>query len=312
MTTTAPSGNSTDESTFAQDFCRTQLPKVLTRAGVSASDAQAVAADVLHRAQMLAALPVAYFDVLITPFIEEISQHRPVSAPAWLRAAVVVAVRNSRLEDFHALGGPLRAADVATITEAATDPLAALLEKPSRLVHDNPLAGFDTAFPRAWACLTALSDLMESGNGEETSYTLPPAPLPQLPGPDESIRAEHSSMKAVGGFKAVVASGVDPRFDQDLIRMMQQVREGAAEVVPLSALSRLSRNSAKQLRVLEFLLAHQVTVVTTNYLLAPGTVGVRARPLVKPDSYDLRRSFKSLRGLGPAHTRWAKALRKQL
>jgi hypothetical protein len=313
MTTTAPSGSSTDEGAFAHDFCRLQLPKLLTSAGVSASDAQGITTDVLRRARMLAALPVAYFDVLITPFIEEVSQHRPVSAPAWLRAAVVVAVRNSRLEDFHALNGLLRAADIAAITEAATPPLAVLLEESGPPVHDNALAGFDTAFPRAWACLTALSDLMESDNGGEASYSVPTAPLPQLPGPDERIQAEHStSIKAVRGVRPVVASGVDPRFDQDLLRMMEQVREGAAEVVPLSALSRLSRNSAKQLRVLEFLLAHQVTVVTTNYLLAPGTVGVRARPLVKPDSYDLRRSWKSWRGLGPTHTRWVKALRKQL
>lgn len=82
-------------------------------------------------------------------------------------------------------------------------------------------------------------------------------------------------------------------------------------VVPLSALSRLSRNSDKQLRVLEFLLAHGTTVLTTNYLLSPDMVGVRTRPLVKPDSYDLQRTMKQLRGLGPTHAAWIKALRKQ-
>jgi hypothetical protein len=313
MTTVIESDSSIHDSVFIRDFCRTTLPELLTGAGVSATDAQTVAVDVIHRARMLAALPVAYFDVLITPFLEEVSQHRPLSAPAWLRAAVVVAVRNSRVEDFHALDGPLGAADIAAITEAATAPLVELLEEPGQPVKNNVLAGLDTVYPRAWACLTALSDLMESDNGGERAYEMPPAPRPQLPGPDETIHArESTTVKPVAGVQSVIASAIDPRFDQALLAMMRQVLDGTAEVVPLSALSRLSRNSVKQLRVLEFLLAHQATVLTTNYLLAPGTVGVRTRPLVKPDSYNLRRSWKQLRGLGPAHTRWAKALRKQL
>lgn len=53
---------------------------------------------------------------------------------------------------------------------------------------------------------------------------------------------------------------------------------------PVSELSRLSRNSAKQPRVLEFLLAHRALVLTTNYLLSVDTVGVCARPLLKSDS----------------------------
>ncbi|MDX3639164.1 hypothetical protein [Streptomyces sp. MB09-02B] len=64
--------------------------------------------------------------------------------------------------------------------------------------------------------------------------------------------------------------------------MMQQVKDGNAEVAPLSALSRLSHNSDKQLHVLDFLLAHGVTVLTTNCLLSPDMVAVCIRPLVNP------------------------------
>ncbi|MER7141298.1 hypothetical protein ABZ593_32065 [Streptomyces sp. NPDC012617] len=92
---------------------------------------------------------------------------------------------------------------------------------------------------------------------------------------------------------------------------MQYATKQPDLVLPLSALSRLSRNSTKQLRVLEFLLAHGTTVVTTNCLLSPDTVGVRTRPLVKPDSYDLRRSMKQARGLGPTDLALNKALRRQ-
>ena len=312
MTATIENHSSIHDNAFVRGFCRTALPGLLGRAGVSPADAETIALDVIRRARMLAALPVTYFDVLITPFIEEVSQHRPLSAPAWLRAAVVVAVRNSRLEDFHALDGPLHAVDIAAITEAATAPLATFLDEPGQPVKNNALAGLDNLYPRAWACLTALSDLMESESGGERTYEMPQAPQPQLPTSDEITIAKESTAKPIVAGQSVIVSGIDPRFDQALLTMLRQVRDGTAEVVPVSALSRLSRNSGKQLRVLGFLLAHQATVLTTNHLLAPGTVGVRARPLVKPDSYDPRRSWKQLRGLGPTHIGWVKVLRKQL
>lgn len=94
VTTTAESN--INDSAFVREFCHGPLPELLTGRGVSSDDARAVAVDVIRRARMVAELPVDYFDVLVTPFLEEVSQHRPLSAPAWLRVAVVVAVRNSR------------------------------------------------------------------------------------------------------------------------------------------------------------------------------------------------------------------------
>ncbi|MFD4577928.1 hypothetical protein ACFWNK_36390 [Streptomyces sp. NPDC058417] len=310
MTITDTRGDSIHKTEFVSGFCRTILPELLSRAGLSDADADGVVVDVIRRARMLAALPGEYADVLATPFLEEVSQHRPMSAPAWLRAAVVVTVRNSRLEEFHALGGPVRAADIAAITEAATGPLTSLLEHPGKPVASNILADLDAAYPRAWACLTALSNVMELPAGGEASYVLPQAPRPELPGADEMFHADPSSARPVGEGQSVVASGTDPRFDQALIHLLRYVQSQPGSVVPLSALSRLSRNSAKQLRVLEFLLAHQATIVTTNFLLGPGIVGVRARPMAKPDSYDLRRSLKPTRGLGPTHTKLLKSLKR--
>lgn len=280
------------------------------RAGLSDVDADGIVRDVIRRARMLAALPGAYADVLATPFLEEVSQHRPVSAPAWLRAAVVVAVRNSGLEDFHAHGGPVRATDIAAITEAATGPLASLLEHPGEPIPSNSLADLDAAYPRAWACLTALSNVMELPAGGEDGYVLPQAPQPELPGVEEGFHAQARTAQPFAEGQSVVASGTDPRFDQALMHLLRQAKSHPGLVVPLSALSRLSRNSGKQLRVLEFLLAHQATIVTTNYLLGPGIVGVRARPMAKPDSYDLRRSMKPTRGLGPTHTKLLKSLKR--
>ncbi|MFE9868372.1 recombinase family protein [Streptomyces sp. NPDC005506] len=151
---------------------------------------------------------------------------------------------------------------------------------------------------------------MELPAGGEHSYVLPQAPRPELPGAEEMFHAQASTAGPLAEAQVVVASGADPRFDQALMHLLRQVQSHPGLVVPLAALSRLSRNSAKQLRVLEFLLAHQATIVTTNCLLGPGVVGVRARPMAKPDSYDLRRSMKPTRGLGPTHTKLLKTLKR--
>lgn len=310
MSTALEGDSTTLGSTFMKDFCGTELPKLLAGAGVHEAGAAMVARDITDRARAVAALPADYFDVLVTPFMEEVTEHRPLSAPAWLRAAVVVVVRNSALEDFHALGGSLGGRDIAKITEAATGPLRELLETPPQAVANNPLAGLDRRYPRAWACMKALSDLMDSDQSEAT-YESPSAGVPPLPGPDERVQAKESrSIKGANGSKTVVASAVDPRFDQALIGMMTQIQARMAEVVPLSALSRLSRNSEKQFRVLDFLLAHKATVLTTNYLLGPDRVAVRRRPLVKPDSYNPSLGWRKERGLARAHRDLAREMRK--
>ncbi|MEV7545695.1 hypothetical protein [Streptomyces sp. NPDC089915] len=140
MTIADTGGDGIHDTEFVSAFCHTTLPGLLDRAGLSDDDAHGVIVDVICRARMFAALPSGYADVLATPFLEEVSQHRPLSAPAWLRAAVVVVVRNSRLEEFHALGGPIRDADIEAITEAAAGPLGSLLEQPCTPLTPNTLA----------------------------------------------------------------------------------------------------------------------------------------------------------------------------
>ncbi|MCC3774731.1 hypothetical protein [Streptomyces sp. UNOB3_S3] len=65
-----------------RDFCGTELPGLLTGAGVHEAGAAMVARDVADRARAIAALPTDYFDALVTPFVEEVTEHRPLSAPA--------------------------------------------------------------------------------------------------------------------------------------------------------------------------------------------------------------------------------------
>jgi hypothetical protein len=78
-----------------------------------------------------------------------------------------------------------------------------------------------------------------------------------------------------------------------------------------SALSRYSRDSAKLHRVLEFLLAHRATILTTNYLIRPADVWVRRGDLVKPNSRDPYAGLADTRGLAGTHRKLADAVTAQ-
>jgi hypothetical protein len=124
-----------------------------------------------------------------------------------------------------------------------------------------------------------LSQIVYAGGRQP--YRLPVAALPSLPAADEVATAPPSARDAATS----VFSAIDPRFDPHLAGLLQQA-DKEPMVLCTSALSRYSRNSAKLHRVLEFLLAHDATIGTTNYLIRPGDVWVRRSELVKPNSRD--------------------------
>ena len=121
------------------------------------------------------------------------------------------------------------------------------------------------------------------------------APVPALPGADEQVEAKPSKNHE----HAVLLSAIDPRFDQQLMNVLQQVADGMP-LVWVPKLSHFSRNPSKLLRVLEFLLAHKATILTTNYLLRPHDVWVRRGSLVPPNN-DVRQVLGDSRGLSGAH-----------
>jgi hypothetical protein len=72
-------------------------------------------------------------------------------------------------------------------------------------------------------------------------------------------------------------------------------------VLGLSSLGRISRNSRKLLRVLEFLLAHKTSIITTNCLFTCKEVWVRRRELVKPDSEHPMNGMRDLSRVNGSH-----------
>jgi hypothetical protein len=99
------------------------------------------------------------------PFVEEVAFYEPQSAPLPLRGTVAVVVRSSLLEEAHA-NGPVNAGGIQGSPAwqphlCHTSSLAAALNPDP--VGNNLFAGLPTAYPRAWACLTAVTHAFAKG-----------------------------------------------------------------------------------------------------------------------------------------------------
>lgn len=291
-------------------FCDEYLPQLLVEVcDVPERDARAVGRDVHARAEALAGLRQTVLDTCVAPFREEVFDHEPLDASIRLKSATTVAVRNSSLEDWH-VSGHVKAGGLKAITTMALGPLSHLLAA-RRLSLGDPIEGADVftpladRYPRAWACLEHLHEA--SREGGRAGYRPPPAPVPNMPSPDEVVEAETSTtVKAPSGFApAMVLSAIDPRFDQTALSVLQRAVESPGMIVTVSALSRFSRNHDKLLRMLEILLAHNARILTTNCLLRNGEVHVRRGSYIKPHTARPVDGLRDTKGLSGVHRKVA-------
>jgi len=298
-------------------FCHKILPGMLVEAcSVAAPDASRIAGDIMLRAEASARLDRASCEILAAPFFEESFFHDPAEASPWMKAITTLVVRNSQLEDLHA-NGPVNTGGIAAVTTYALGPLSHLTaagrQHPVPAAGpDDPFAGLTDTYPRAWACLDALRTSLIDGGGR-VGYRLPEASPPELPDATEVTEAQaadHLEMPSEV-FTGVVFSGIDPRFDQTALNWLKTA-ENEELMLGLSSLSRISRNSRKLMRVLEFLLAHRARILTTNYLLTPKEVWVRRHELVKPDSEHPMKGFHEMSGLSGSHRKTAESYIRQI
>jgi hypothetical protein len=287
-------------------FCRVIVPGVLTDAcHVDQDLATRVGEDILVRAESYAALDDTARDVLISPFAEEVAGYEPADSPLELRGAVAVVVRSSLLEEAHS-HGPVEAGGIESVTTMAAAPLSHFLAARGRVtVTGNQFTDLAGACPRAWACLGAVAVAYSAGGGR-WPYCVPAAPVPDLP------VAEVEAPRADNGQNAVVLSGIDTRFDQLLVQRMREGAENGDTVWLTASLSRISRHLGKLLQAMEYLLAHDVPILTANYLLRPHEVWVRRGELAAIDHRDPLTAWRVSRGLSGAHRATVTDVVKQL
>ena len=278
-------------------FCNVVVPDLLTDVcHVGTELAARIGEDILARAESYAMLDDKARDVLIAPFAEEIARYEPAGSSLMLKGAVAVVVRSSLLEEAHA-HGPVDAGGIQGITTLAAAPLSHFLAARRRnpvTVEDNLFADLADAWPRAWACLGAVAQAYGAGGGR-WPYRFAAAPVPELPA------AEVEAPAADTRDGVVILNGIDPRFDQEAVQRMREAAEPGDAVWLTASLSRISRHLGKLLQAVEYLLAHDVPVLTANYLLRPREVWVRRGELATVDHEDPLAAWRSSRGLSGVH-----------
>ncbi len=106
------------------------------------------------------------------------------------------------------------------------------------------------------------------------------------------------------GQRRAVRSGLDD-LDDELGAQLDAFADGSAAFGFVSSLSRYSRDSELLAQVLEFVLAHDATILTTNFLLRPREAFARTPPFISACSYDPLSALTTERmpGLMAKHTR---------
>ena len=238
--------------------------------------------------------------------MEEASGYMPDTANIAIRSLVVVAIRNSLLEDmgttlpyhkqFQTGHSPIvEDADMPIITSEAIQFFDSAYRRNCFFpVEVDPQSDiFVTlrqAYPVTWNIFRAASQL--TGGQQQIPQSDSPPPVFDFP---ESI-----SMPL--GIQAVTSSGIDPRYDHAICEILSAVRTGSRNLVFFPTFKWLTRLTEKLFRVFEFILCSGARIVTLNYCFSRDSICKR-RFFLRPPHYvdEIAEQLRDTRGLCKQH-----------
>jgi hypothetical protein len=224
-------------------------------------------------------------DTILEMGREEGTFFLPKNTPLSIRALVVVAIRNSLLEDWHVereYGGQGAKIDDIRMRWITAEAIryfdaCALSTLPNASVSpENPFADLEQKFPLAWYIFSLLAEASReeeeqrkrSKKGLAFEVNLPSLPsLPELPEDITRVRAKKVKMEGTQRIQAVVDSGINPHFDDRLLTLLAQVRNVKGMPFYSDSWKALTRNPTKLFFIVNWILAYQGIIITPNYLL---------------------------------------------
>jgi hypothetical protein len=248
---------------------------------------------------------------------EDATFYQPASVDLEIRALVVVAVRNSILEDLSAdrpftkafipVAHCLPDSLVPMITSQAVAFFASAYREQggwnlSSAKRDSDLfRSLSKCFPESWRRLEILanSSLPEHDLPNETDKQFLPPPL------EEDITGQAKA-------KTTVLSGYAPDIDPELRRMLELIKDGKIEFFFTSTFKFLTRNPKKLLTITESLLSWNRSYVTSNYLIRRDYCAKR-HPLIRPPHTvaEMTGSLANESGMTERHRQCLRLVRQQ-
>lgn len=263
-----------------QEYAQSVLVPQLHSLGLSERQREIVVADVTMRLESLLSHwhDPSFRRTILVVGTEEGSFWEPLDASLEIRSLVVVAVRNSLIEDLHASCAytealrsgkpPLPNDRMPWITGQAIKHFQARNLDAEHVQPTKELFGsLPRRFPNAWHVLSLL------GNSPDTEIEF------------ESQVAEPESMDFSAPRRTkkhtVIVSGIDPGLDSVLANALRQIERGESDLFFSSAFKGITRNVEKLFSVIDHVLRFGGTVLTPNYLLSLRYVA-RRDPLLRP------------------------------
>ncbi len=284
-----------------QHYCGSILNARLRGYGVNKDKRRAVCDDVEAR---LRALLSCWHDEQFRRTVlllgrEEAQFWNPSTAPLDVRALVVLCVRNSAIEELASTVGSRHQAqvipdeDMPLLTGEAIEYFSKVdLNTAATTAGTQPnlFRTLPQRFPNAWKALAALAA------SSQASSTYDAAVLPA-----EGLPAGAAQFRKLAR-NQVVASAIDASLDPQLANALNEIRVGRVPVFIVPGFSRLTRNPAKLLAVIDYVLRHSAMFVTNNYAFGGGCALQRV-PLQRPphDADETEAAWHDKTGLAPQH-----------
>jgi hypothetical protein len=256
---------------YLADVLTPQLP-------LSSRQCDIVVQDVGARLQSLLARwnDHSFRSTILVTAIEEATFYQP-DAYLDVKALVVQAIRNSRIEDYHATPHTLISDEhMKDILAAGVGYFAALdLEAVAKGAHSignkDPFGHLPVRYPNAWEVLSHMSDQAQTKYQPIVATAGTYLQLPRGP-----VGMRRPSI--------IVANGMDETIDPALAGLLRGIEVGHLDYFFVPCFKMLTRNIEKLYSVLDYVFHRKALFITANYLMAPGTVLQRI-PLVRPPSF---------------------------
>lgn len=259
---------------------------------------------------------VPFRNALMLLVSEEAPFYQP-DAPLEVKSFVVLTLRNSPFEslqskDFQKTGLRKKLTDsqVIKVTSAAVryfkDADLSAIDPPD--CAEDIYFSLSQRYPVAWNALYALA------NCPENTCSFPPA---RHKGDIDSLIGLHHAASDGSGSGYSVKDGYDADIESTLAEQLQAVLN--ARTIPFfsDSFKMISRNPELLMKVLEFLLANDLTYVSTNYLIENGHAEKRknilkALHLTSKDVAPLIRHCTNTNGISPRHRKFLLDIREML
>lgn len=302
------------------EYIENLLAPRLKKLGANDSQIELATADVRNR---LASVLRHWSDneftrTLLEVGMEEASRYTPHDSDIVIRSLVVLAVRNSLIEDmattrpfrkeFQSDRSPIISdADMPILTQEAIQSLGSAHRQGAFQIFASASEAdiFKTLqqkYPVTWNAFHAISQI----DGGEKHIQSIDAPAPNLNLPDTGVTQNEA-------FHFVTSSGIDPRVDCGLAKLLRGVYDGPERNVFFPALKWLTRNTEKLFQVFEFILCRGSQIVTLNYCFSRTSICKR-QYFVTPPHYtsEIAARLNDTGGLCKQHREALNYVRSQL